>query len=314
VNNDLTSTCTACDSYGDALIQPGGDYDKVLGNYIHGQNPTGSISNLNHSIYSIAGPDHIEIAYNYIHNNRVGYTILLNTDNAHDNSQAWEDFSIHGNLIDSANYADCRGINIGDCADATSGVIYDNIITHLGQQVCGIGVCNGTVKIYNNTLYDMDPSMTDESSAGIMVYFLAGRDDDVGSVDIQNNIITFPSTAGWHILACSGAGYNTGALKITGITNNDLYKGTSAEIPAMATGTITSDPLFTAAASLDFSLQSGSPCRDKGTDLSGTFTNDYVGYTRSAWDIGAYEYESSVPLIPALSGVRYFGPGPLRNQ
>lgn len=54
------------------------------------------------------------------------------------------------------------------------------------------------------------------------------------------------------------------------------------------------DPLFTDELNEVFTLQSGSPARGAGTNLSGTFTNDYTGNTRSAWDIGPYEYAASV--------------------
>jgi hypothetical protein len=48
-------------------------------------------------------------------------------------------------------------------------------------------------------------------------------------------------------------------------------------------------------------LVSGSALRGVGTDLSGTFTEDIDGDTRSAWDIGADEFQGgggglSIPI------------------
>ena len=65
-------------------------------------------------------------------------------------------------------------------------------------------------------------------------------------------------------------------------------------------GNIDSDPLFVNAAAGDFSLMSGSPCIDSGTDTSaedyGYVTEDIIGTSRpqgGVYDMGAYEY---VPL------------------
>ena len=50
--------------------------------------------------------------------------------------------------------------------------------------------------------------------------------------------------------------------------------------------------IWTDAANGNFSLVSGSPLYDAGTDLSDYFTTDIAGTTRSTWDIGAFEYVS----------------------
>ena len=60
------------------------------------------------------------------------------------------------------------------------------------------------------------------------------------------------------------------------------------------------NPLFTDAATYDFTLQSTSPCIDTGTDVTGR-TADFAGNTESgnSWDIGAYEYQWSYPIFDA---------------
>lgn len=69
-----------------------------------------------------------------------------------------------------------------------------------------------------------------------------------------------------------------------------------------AADTNATDPLFTNAAGDDFTLQSGSPARDAGTNLG--ISPDLAGNTRpqgSAVDIGAYEYvTAAVPSIISL--------------
>jgi hypothetical protein len=56
----------------------------------------------------------------------------------------------------------------------------------------------------------------------------------------------------------------------------------------------------------DFHLQSGSSLIGAGTDLSGTFTTDIDGETRSGtWDIGADEYVSNASPISGSGGTSY---------
>ena len=62
------------------------------------------------------------------------------------------------------------------------------------------------------------------------------------------------------------------------------------------------NPNFTNPASIDYTLQSSSPDKGAGVDLSGTFTTDLLGLTRSApWDIGAYKYVASDTTPPTPS-------------
>lgn len=46
----------------------------------------------------------------------------------------------------------------------------------------------------------------------------------------------------------------------------------------------------------DGKLTSGSPARGAGVDLGTFFTTDHDGNTRTAWDIGAFEYDSEAPV------------------
>lgn len=64
------------------------------------------------------------------------------------------------------------------------------------------------------------------------------------------------------------------------------------------------DPGFTDAAGDVFTLTSSSVLRNAASDLSAQFTTDYAGNIRSAWDIGAYEFNGST----TYNGVR-IGPG-----
>lgn len=62
------------------------------------------------------------------------------------------------------------------------------------------------------------------------------------------------------------------------------------------------DPGLTDPANDDFTLDGSGSADDAGEDLSGTFTDDYAGTTRTTpWDIGAYDYVSFIEHEKALS-------------
>lgn len=68
--------------------------------------------------------------------------------------------------------------------------------------------------------------------------------------------------------------------------------------------------IFTDAANGNFSLPSGSPLIDVGTDRSADgYSDDIIGTARSVWDIGAWEYASAGGAVPhAPFGLMLRGP------
>jgi hypothetical protein len=70
------------------------------------------------------------------------------------------------------------------------------------------------------------------------------------------------------------------------------------------------DPGFLDLAALDFRLRDGSSLIGRGINLSGLFTTDILGRTRSGtWDIGAFAYsEDSLMRRPAPPLIRFIGP------
>ena len=154
-----------------------------------------------------------------------------------------------------------------------------------------------TYNIYNNIIYDA----TDSYTYGIrLIGDLTGFISNNTIVDLSG------STSGTGIL---GNGTGTGLWEnnlvhnsqttdfstIASYTgnNNSSYDQTADDFSTGANNRVgkTADP-FTGYASDDFTLAVGSDPIGNGKDLSGSFTDDFFGNTRSAWDIGAVEYQS----------------------
>ena len=98
------------------------------------------------------------------------------------------------------------------------------------------------------------------------------------STGIYKNNIFHTTTSG------SGKGFysSSGVDKTCYYLSGSTYYGTTYT---------TSDPMLVNPTSGDYHLQSGSPCRSIGADLSAYFTVDIDGETRTVpWDIGADQY------------------------
>lgn len=98
----------------------------------------------------------------------------------------------------------------------------------------------------------------------------------------------------WYCNTSCGAANNTVNGQLT--YDNNWYSGasyTSGENGLINGG---SENPFTNVSTYDFTLKAASGPIDQGTDLSGVFTTDYAGNTRTGtWDIGAYEYGAGLP-------------------
>lgn len=89
----------------------------------------------------------------------------------------------------------------------------------------------------------------------------------------NNDYYASDFTGAWN---WQGTGYNTLAAYVAAASQD--------------ANAIDDDPLFTAAGSDDFTIPTGSPCKNTGATGTGV-TDDYDGITRDATpDIGAYEY------------------------
>ncbi|MFH1097303.1 MAG: right-handed parallel beta-helix repeat-containing protein [Candidatus Desantisbacteria bacterium] len=163
------------------------------------------------------------------------------------------------------------------CTGSSTPTIANNIIAKNKDD--GIYSTSSSPKIINNTI-------TGNENNGIDCYST--------SLTIANNIITNNGTSSSEEVYGISNYTSVGTLTVDyncvwgngTTTNNNYYKCT------VGTGSISSDPLFVGNG--DYHLQSGSPCKDAGTNsaIPTWLTTDKDGSQRmnGIVDIGAYEY------------------------
>lgn len=150
--------------------------------------------------------------------------------------------------------------------------VYNNIVYNIAETGISVGGGNDS-NLYNNTVYNYN-------TAGISTRYGIQAST---SGSIKNN------------LAVKG---NSGGVDIA--TSPNTTSGSSDSSGSTATNLVDSDVFVSVSSgSYDFHLKStATAIIDVGTSVSGTFTTDIDGTTRSGtWDIGADEYVSSGPSI-----------------
>ncbi len=133
--------------------------------------------------------------------------------------------------------------------------------------------------------------------------------DNGGTLPIFANCDFVNNTAGITATGSNGAAaitncafFDSGADFVGSVSTswtlvNCVYASTPS---ASYIKTITSSYISTAAkeffnslsGSENLNINAGATCVGRGANLSGTFTDDYTGATRSSWDIGAYAFNS----------------------
>jgi len=203
-----------------------------------------------------------------------------------------------------SDYADftVSACGIGINLEATSSVgriadvkIYSNIVHHINGQ--GINISDGCVggEIYNNTVYGLNAS----KDASIWAAGINIDDNNNSNVKIKNNI-SIDSGAGGCLCVAN-------ATKVSSCDYNLWYQSAAGTVKYVAVGPayhfddqaayktatgfdtngLWQDALLVSTS--DFHLQSGSPCRNAGVNLS--LIRDFSGASVSnPPDIGAYKY------------------------
>jgi hypothetical protein len=289
---------------------------KFYGNEATNTGVTAS-SKQQHAVYFSTDTNHVEAAWNYVHDNRSCRAIQFHSSPLNGGGPSDPtghnqfDLSVHDNLIHDD---PCDGINFAT-VDPSQGRVeaYNNVIYHVGlgpnpsdgesgdysciylAYITNTGAPGGgTVEIYNNTLYDCGPFVASFPNNGSIM--LNGGNSAL-VVKVRNNIMyqlgsePFGNGPAWSAASTSGS-------------NNIMFSTGTASVPSFVTGTISSDPLFLDLSLKNFHLQSSSPAKDAGITISSSNTyNNYMpwngnpaGYEGvprpqgTAYDIGAYEF------------------------
>jgi hypothetical protein len=270
VNNIISANYTWNTQTG--LVSIGADGWRVYGNELKDTGTTPPINN-NHAIYIQVGSSDVDIGWNYLHDLRMGHLIQVHTDTAF----GYDNVRIHDNLLTSANPADSRGINVGRTLGTSTGDIYNNVLSNLGQDFSAVAIYSGTWNVFNNTFYNIN------ASTGI-VWLNSSLEKPHAT--IVNNIFFSDGTSPYVGLVAG-----TTSDQIT-LSNNLYFKGPN--VPPEDAGAVVGDPLFVNAALGDLRLQAGSPAINKGSMVvSKVVTSDVNGLARpqnGAFDIGAFEF------------------------
>jgi len=219
--------------------------------------------------------NHIYIGWNEFAYNEWGRGMQLY---GHQSGDWMDNVYIHDNYIhhNGMTGAILGGGDGGDYTFVRTLYFYNNIIAENGHRgYPGIKIHGGTTPgegyyyIYNNTFY--------HNVAG-EIHIM---DQPVELMNIKNNII-------W----ASDEYYIGTGTDACGGTKNCYYGAT--DIPKWDAGSISQDPKFVSADSLNFHLHSDSPAIDAGVNVG--IPRDFDGNPRpigSGYDIGAYEYSGN---------------------
>jgi len=284
---------------------------KFFGNEVTGIVSSGSTGKQYHAVYFCTDTNHVEAAWNSIHNNNSCRAIQIHSSPLGDGTSGKNQFdlSLHDNLIHDD---PCDAINFAT-VDPSQGKVeaYNNVIYHVGlgpdpndgeasyaciriAQFTNNGAAGtGNVEIYNNTLNDCGSHVGTFGWSGTFA-FASGS---VGAT-VRNNI-AYQNSGEFF----TNSGKTVSGLTLTGSSNNIWFGGSQAA-PAWSTNNISADPLFVNRAAINLHILSGSPALDAAITISNG--NSYKGYQvwngrplgqdgvsrpqGSGYDIGAYEY------------------------
>lgn len=250
--------------------------------------------------------------FNCTEDNSIGYTISPTSDGVGVGLYQSDDAIVANNTLHSNEAAGIQidggngwtlsrnmvrdnlsyGIEIANVNGNDNYLVYNICDSNWNANGYGIGIFGGngtsTFYLYNNTVYN-------SAASGKGIYC------DTGDFTMRNNLVQ--NLASGRVLIkltanitgydgdnnqfYNGAGGNIFHWNGTDYTNLTDFRAASSE----GANTISSNPLMTDPANNDFTLQSGSPCRNVGTDVS--LTTDYAGVTvpqETNPAIGAYEY------------------------
>jgi hypothetical protein len=237
-----------------------------------------------HAVYFGTDTRGIEVAWNWIHDNRTCHAIQFYSGNLLQHDLSVHDNRIHGDRCSAINFAS---------VDPSQGPVaaYNNLMYDVGNgppppdglsgaacvYVPGYNntsrVASGQVEVYNNTCVNTGRAGPD----GLGGAFVRLADSPRLLLNLRNNLVYQPASA--YLSAASVLPYVQG--------ERNLWFGQGPG-PSTLAGNVNADPLFVGATGFDFHLRAGSPAIDAG--LQTGVTRDLDGNRRQgAPDLGAYE-------------------------
>jgi len=166
---------------------------------------------------------------------------------------------IRGNLIDASGHTRSGRYGVNNQSN-TNTQVYNNFFNDI-TSICVAFINSTNGGFYNNTFID---------GGGIGVYFNAGST----GCTLRNNII-------------NSAAANNYYFEVAKTSSNNISSDATSPDVAFRNISLT----FENKGALDFRLAAGdTEAIDAGADVSGVFTVDFFGTTRSGWSIGAHEY------------------------
>jgi hypothetical protein len=270
---------------GSGIIVKGRVIDATIeNNYVTATKGAGIFVNGNETNHYGYGPANIHIRYNVVNVNTVHGSIRL-----YDGSSGKDpkDVKIYGNIVYN------NSLNAGFLIDSD-----------LGN--------SNTVRVYNNTFYNA-PVVVNNSAATFPVFEFknnivhyssgAGLTDTNGRIAVHSNNLFYGSST---LVRAKGAAYGAGTLgsyEPTALSADPTFVNTTS----LPTGFVGNYGVDLAPNTTGLSLRTGSPAIDRGAVLSSPYDGS-VNSTRrpvgSAPDLGAYEFSSDTPGLPAPANLR----------
>jgi len=261
-----------------------GDYNLVQGNIMTLSGST--VGTQGHGIYASQGA-HTVIRRNNI-SGMTGYGIHIFDQRraAGEPPRLITDFLVEENIIFSSKERAGIIVSAYDEAKAQNVVIRNNTIYHHAGDGIVIRDDVSGIKIYNNTIYDVNTDNIDwTGNEGISI------SGGVSGVEIRNNIISLKNK-GSHIGVENAANV---------IAEHNLYWPTPLRLKGVLDPKAhVADPLFVDPTNNDFRLKPTSPAIDAGVEVG-------IPYSGAAPDLGALEFNGTASIDTPEKEVEGFG-------
>jgi hypothetical protein len=308
---------------------------------IRNVNSTGYFRIINTEVYKtdddgvfISNMDSVELAGSYIHD--VNQKYFINQSESYSGGDCYQldnvkAFNIHDNTIDHGVTGNkfCIISNSANSSLRTHGRIERNTLTRNG----------GGILIYLDQAENILIRDNKFKNADIAIYNHSNAEQVISNefINIKDKVLAGGGPNGANTRFFNNTFYNVNIIiqthsEVVNFQNNVLYKVNKAFDCASSyikpdyncyyqssisvgggSHSITTDPQFNNASSLDFTLKSSSPCINKGTTILRNYT-DMLGVAvpyGNITDMGAHEYNGGVvTTTPPSSGSGSTGQAP----